>query len=120
MSAKLETEGAPCGLHHKHWVPDHINPTHFTASDSCPRSQHPLPVPAKSVHPVPAVEIGSSQEAWTKSPLLSTFCIWEEKQVWGRLPGAERPSEGCEAINKRFVVNNLVNTSAGCSFLSLT
>lgn len=74
-------------------------------------------VMGRSIGPAPAVETSSREEPWTNSPQLSTFSIWEENQVWGE---STRPSGGYEAINKRFVVNKLVNISARCSFLSLT
>lgn len=75
---------------------------------------HPtgLPVTGRSAGLVPAVETRSQEEPWTNRPQLSTFSVWEEKQV-GESP---KPSEGYGAINKRFVVNKLANISARCSF----
>lgn len=49
--------------------------------------------------------------------LISALPLSGKRSRWG---GEHRAVRGYEAINKRFVVNKLVNISARCSFLSLT
>lgn len=44
----------------------------------------------RSMGPAPAVETGSRGEPWTNSPQLSTFTVWEEKQVGRRVPGRQK------------------------------